>query len=321
MALPTLAAATLVLVAATGYMVIEGWDWYDAVYMAIITMGQVGYDEVRDLSAAGRAWTMFVIVAGLAVFVYASASLTALFLSGEVQASLRERRRARVRDQLNGHVVVIGFGRVGRSAAEAAVRSGRQCIVIDADGSRESAVDATGAVFLHGDARDVTVLRAAHVGRASALIMSLDDPSNAVVALTARSISPNLRIVSRVTDAAWRERLLRAGASHVVPVYESIGASLTATALDAEVVGVLPIPGTDMRVEELEVGLGSAAEGHDLRSLGTVDDDIHVLGVRRDTQLRRWPEADEVLQAGDMLVVLGTAAGLARLTQLVRHPR
>lgn len=319
MAGPTVAGIAAVAAASAGYVVVEGWHWFDAVYMALITIGQVGFNEVNPLSDAGRVWTMAVIVVGFAVFVYTSASLTALFLSGEVAASLRERRRAHMRDQLNDHVVVIGFGRVGRAAAEAAVHSGHTCLVIDAEERHDAEVGSVGAIFLRGDARDVTVLRDAGVPRASALITSLDDPSNAVVALTARSLSADLRIVARVTDVAWRERLMRAGASHVVPVYESIGASLTATALDAEVVGVLPVPGTDMRIEEMEVGVRSTAEGSDLRALGVETDDVHILGIRRDAVLRRWPEADEPLLAGDMLVVLGTAAGLAQLTALVRH--
>ena len=138
-----------------------------------------------------------------------------------------------MRQNLRDHVVVIGFGRVGRSAADAALHTGHDCVVIDTDPASEQAVESMGAVFLHGDARDVTVLRHANVAHAAALITTLEDPSNAVVSLTARSLSPTLRIVARVADVTWSERLLRAGASHVVPVYESIGAGLAATALDA----------------------------------------------------------------------------------------
>ncbi|MGA0894186.1 MAG: potassium channel family protein [Ilumatobacteraceae bacterium] len=316
---PSIAVAALVAASSTGYVAIEDWEWFDAVYMSVITIGQVGFNEVHPLSTAGQAWTVGVIVLGFAAFVYTAASLTALFVSGEVAAELREKRRARVREQLHEHIIVVGFGRVGHAAAEAAVRSGRQCVVVDADARKEDAVTGTGAVYLNGDARDATVLHRAGVSRAAALITSLDDPSNAVVALTARSLSSTLRIVARTTDVDWRERLMRAGASHVVPVYESIGASLTATALDAEVVGVLPIPGTDMRIEEIEVGAGSRAEGATLRSLGSEADDVHVIGLRRDGSMVRWPDADEPLADGDMLVVRGTAAGLARVTAVMRH--
>ncbi|MFZ4719284.1 MAG: potassium channel family protein [Ilumatobacteraceae bacterium] len=316
---PLVAAAVAITVASAGYVVVEGWRWDDALYMSMITMGQVGYGEVHPLTDAGRYWTMAVILAGFAVFVYSAASLTALFVSGDVAAALRERRRSKVREQLQDHVVIVGFGRVGRASADAALRCGHAVVVIDSAEALETAVDLVGAVFLKGDARDVTVLRTAGVTRAAALITSLDDPSNAVVALTARSIAPGLRIVARVTDSNWSDRLMRAGASHVVPVYESVGASMAATALDAEVLGVLAVPGSDMRVEEVEVGDGSRAEGTDLRSLMDLAPDVHILGLRHGDQVRRWHEADGSLAAGDMLVALGTAVSLARLTALVRH--
>lgn len=316
---PSIAAVVLVLTASTGFVLIEDWSWMDGVYMAFITVGQVGFMEVHPLSTAGRIWTMATILAGFAVFVYSAASLTALFVSGELRGAIRELRRSKVRTNLHQHVVVAGFGRVGRSAATAAIRNGRDCVVIDDRVASEDAVAELGAVFLCGDARDATVLRMAGVSRAAALVTTLDDPSNAVVALTARSLSPTLRIVSRVTDASWRERLMRAGASHAVPVYESVGASLAATALNEEVLGVLPIPGTDMRVEEMEVGAGSVAEGLPLTALMQRADDVHILGIRRDDGLARWHEASEVLRVGEVLLALGTAEALGHLTGMVRH--
>lgn len=316
---PGLAALTALAIGSTGYVVIEGWNWLDALYMSLITLGQVGYGEVHPLGSGGRIWTMGVIIAGFTVLVYSAASLTALFVSGEIKAAIRENRRMKVRGQLQDHVVVTGFGRVGRSAAEATVRSGRSCVVVDTNEALESAVEATGAVFLKGDARDATVLRRAGIESATALITSLDDPSNVVVALTARSLAPEVRIVARVADLTWRNRLMRAGVSNVVPVYESVGTSLASTALDAEVVGVLPIAGTDMRVEEVEVGEGSLAEGCDLRSLMGQTSDVHILGLRRNAELRRWHEADEPLRAGEMLVVMGSAVALGRLNAVLRR--
>ncbi len=316
---PVLAGVATVLLGALGYMVIEGWDPLDSVYMAVITVGQIGYNEVHPLTTAGRVWTMAVIGAGFAVFAYSAASITALFLSGEVAGAIRETRRARMREQMHDHVVVTGFGRVGRAAVEAARRGGRSCVVVDTDIGKEEAVTRCGAVFLHGDARDGTMLRRAAIHRAAALITSLDDPSNAVVALTARSLAPTVRIVTRVTDTSWRDRLMRAGASHVVPVYESVGASLAATALDAEVIGVLPIAGTDMKVEEMEIGAGSVAEGLDLRELAAMCDGVHLLGLRHQGNLVRWHETGEALHAGDVIVVLGSAPAVDRLTGLVRH--
>lgn len=316
---PLVAAAIAVAAASVGYVLIDEWSWFDAVYMAVITVFTVGYGEIDTLSNWGRLWTMGVILAGFTVFVYSAASITALIVAGDIKAAIRNRRRAQMREHLSDHVIVAGFGRVGRAAAEAALRGGSRCEVIDTDAGREEAILAMGAVFLCGDARDATVLRHAGVNRAAALIISLDDPSNAVVALTARSMAPGLRVVSRVTDLAWRNRLLRAGVSEVVPVYESVGTSLAAVALDAEVRSVVPIAGTDMRVEEVEVGANSRAEGLDLRGLMDVATEVHILGLRRDTEIRRWHEAGEPLCADDVLVVMGSSRALGDLNALLRR--
>ena len=143
---PVIVALLAIAVSSTGYMVIEDWGWFDAVYMSVITMGQVGYGEVHELTTDGRVWTIGVIFAGFGVFVYSAASLTALFLSGDVTAALRERRRSKVREHLKDHVIIIGFGRVGRASADAAIRSGRACVVIDTTDVVEDAVTTAGAV-------------------------------------------------------------------------------------------------------------------------------------------------------------------------------
>ena len=64
------ALAVVVTVGITGYMVIEGWSLLDAVYMTILTLTTVGYEEVHPLSSTGRIFTIFLIVAGVGVMLY-----------------------------------------------------------------------------------------------------------------------------------------------------------------------------------------------------------------------------------------------------------
>lgn len=315
---PLLAAASAVLISSIGYVLIADFRPFDALYMTVITLGTVGFGEIQPLDDWGRLWTIGVIFAGFGVFVYSSASLTALFVSGEVRATIVETRRSKVRAQLNEHVVVVGLGRVGRAAADAIVKSGRPCIAIDIDPDRQDEAQEVGAVFLCGDARDDAVLREAGVTRASAVVTALDDPSNAVVALTARSLAPTLRIVARVAAMEWHDRFVRAGVTHVVPVYESVGVGLAATALEGAVMGVLQVPGTSSRVEELRVGAGSAAVGNDLRSMMETVADVNLLGVRTTGGLTRWHEANEPIAAGDVLVAFGDYRALERMAKLVR---
>lgn len=306
-------AAVLVAVASTGYVIIADYGWADAVYMTIITLATVGYGEVQPLTHAGRWWTVTVIVAGFAVFVNATAQLTTLLLSGEIRAVLAVRRRNRMRSQLKGHVVVVGFGRVGRAAVASVREAGLPCAVIEADPTRAEDVARMGAVYVQGDGRDNESLEAANIGAAVALTTALDDPDNLVVTLTARTLRPDLRIVTRVNDMHWCERLRRAGASHLVPVYESAGASIAATALSADVIAVQELTGLGMRTEEILLPAGSPLAGREPVSLMAEDPDLVLIGVRRDSELTRWHEVGGVLQEGDVVVAMGPASSLAAL--------
>jgi voltage-gated potassium channel len=308
-----LSAAGLIGIAAAGYVVVADYSWMDALYMTVITLATVGYGEVQPLTAAGRWWTIITIIAGFAVFVNATAQLTALLLSGEIRHVLEERRRGKMRDRLERHVIVVGYGRVGRATANSIREAGLACAVVEEDTSRADDIIRAGAVFVQGDGRDIETLQAAGIDHAVALSTALDDPDNLVVIVTARTLRPDLRIVSRVNDIHWSERLRRAGASQLVPVYESAGASIAATALSPEVLAVQELTGLGMRTEEILVPAGSPLAGRDLASVMERDPELVLIGVRRDDSLTRWHEVQGTLREGDVVVAMGSSASLADL--------
>lgn len=308
-----LSAACLIAIAAAGYVVVADYSWMDALYMTVITLATVGYGEVQPLTAAGRWWTIVTIVAGFAVFVNATAQLTALLLSGEISDALEERRRSKMRDRLERHVIVVGYGRVGRATANSIREAGLACAVVEEDTSRADDIIRAGAVFVQGDGRDIETLQTAGIDHAIALSTALDDPDNLVVIVTARTLRPDLRIVTRVNDIHWSERLRRAGASQLVPVYESAGASIAATALSPEVLAVQELTGLGMRTEEILVPAGSPLAGCDLASVMERDPDLVLIGVRRDDSLTRWHEVQGTLREGDVVVAMGSSTSLAEL--------
>jgi voltage-gated potassium channel len=307
------AAAVLVVISSAGYVVIADYPWFDAFYMTMITLGTVGYGEVRPLDTAGRWWTIGVIIAGFTVFVNATARLTSLLLSGTINEALTERRRYKMRTHLSGHVIVVGFGRVGRATVASVRDAGLPCAVVEESVDRAEDVTRAGAVFISGDGRDLETLDAAGIARCTALVVALDDPDNLVVVVTARTLRPDLRIVSRVNDIAWAERLRRAGASTLVPVYESAGASLAATALNPEVLGVQDLSVMGVRTEELLVPDGSPLAGRPLVDLMADDTELVLIGVRRDAGITRWHEVDGTLREGDVIVAMGPPTSLAGL--------
>jgi len=297
--------ATLV-VATAGFVLLADYGWFDALYMSVITLGTIGYGEVRPLDNVGRTWAMLVIAGGFAMLVYSGTVFTSLILSGDLRVALARQRSARMREQLHNHVIVVGFGRVGRSVVYAVQRSGRQVVVVDADPEKEDAIRATGAISVLGDGMQEDVLRDAGIQAAKALIAAgPDDPANLVVTLTARALRPDLRIVARVNELEWQQRIQRAGASAAVSPYGDFGAGLASSALGTDLVETHVFSGYGLRTEDIVVGAGSSMIGRRPGDLVAGKADITLLAMRRSEPGAVWQKTETELQAGDVVVIVG----------------
>lgn len=302
--IPIIAALVVVAVSTVGYLLTTDLSVFDSFYMTIITVGTIGFDEIGDLGTTGRVWTMFVIVAGYGVLVGMTARFTSLLLSGTFGDLRAERRRKRMQSKLSDHIVVVGYGRVGRATVEAARRSGRNCAVIDNNVGLGSAIEEDGAVPVVGDARDSDTLEAAGLSRAASLVLALSDPDNLVVGTTARLLFPDLRIVARVSDMEWCDRLRKAGADDLVPVYRSAGQHLAVSATTSGVIGIMGDVGGYM-VEEVEIKQSSKMLGMRPRDIMEAHPDVVVVGIRRENDLTRWHEVSDPIAVGDVVIVVG----------------
>ncbi len=304
----------LATVATVGYVVIEGFGWLDALFMTVITLSTVGYAEVHPLDTAGRVFTIGVIIASFATFVYAVSTLTNLFTSGDAVAHIRTRRSRRMRNSLDSHVIVVGFGRVGQAAARGVVEMGRPCLVIDRNPANEEAIAAAGCVALIGDATREADLDEAGIQRAVALIAAAaEDDTNLIVVLTAHAVREDLRVVSRVNDVTWADRITRAGAAVAQSPYLSYGMTLAASAITPAVLDLHELPLLGLGTEEMTVSSGSRFAGLPLRAMQDAHPGVLVVGLRRDRKLHRWHDIDGALGDGDVLVVLGTPEHLRAL--------
>ncbi len=313
-----MAMLVVATIATGGYIVIEGYGWIDAIYMTVITLGTIGYGEVRPLDTAGRVLTMALIIAGFAAFVYAASILTSFFTSGEAANHLRAQKARRMEAELENHVIVVGYGRVGHAVVESLTRMGRTCVVLDHNAALAGAIEAGGALHVVGDATDEQDLVRAGIRRAAAFVAAADqDADNLVVVLTARAVSPTIRIVSRVNDSAWLTRMERAGANVAQSPYGSYGDALAASALSAAAgalhgVHMLGL-GLGLGTEEMPVSASSPLVGKVFARLDQDYARIHLLGVRRDGELLPWHDAPDPVRADDALFVIGLPENLAHL--------
>lgn len=314
-----LAALVGLFVASTaGYMTIEHFSLLDAAFMTVITLSTVGYGVVHPLDAIGRVFTMGVIVTSFVTLVFAGATLTTVYTSGEAADHRRQARGRRMRHALQDHVIVAGFGRVGQAAARGVRELDRDCVVMESDASLETRIGEAGHLAFIGDATDERDLVEAGIHRAAALIAAAsDDATNLVVTLTARALCPDLRIISRVNQGDWQDRIMRAGANVAQSPYPSYGTSLAVSAITPGVLELHTLPLLGLATEEIEVSATSGLVGRLIPEIGEMTSGVLVIGLRRDQRFRRWDDVEGPIAPGDVIVALGEPTRVRALAQLV----
>ncbi|QEG39660.1 potassium channel family protein [Roseimaritima ulvae] len=200
-----------------GYRFIGGYPWTESIWMVVITISTVGFSERSTLPIGVQLWTIGVILFGISASVYAVGGLIQWMLEGELERLLGNRRMTQELNQLNRHVIICGFGRMGNALAEDLQHAGRAVVVIDDDPEACEATQSAGYASVLGDATDEDVLREARIDRASALVTVLpSDAENVFITLTARNLNDQLQIVARAEQLSTESKLRQAGANRVV---------------------------------------------------------------------------------------------------------
>ena len=208
----------VVMCASTIAYVSQGWSFRDAVYMVIITIYTVGYGEVRPIDTPLlRLITIAQVVLGCTGMIFLTGALVQYFTVSQInRLGGQKRMRAQI-EQLKGHVVVCGFGRLGTALARTLNASSAGFVVLEESAERAAEAQAQGYLCVTGDATSEESLRAAGVERAHALATVLsNDALNVFITLSARALNPELLIVARGELPSTQSKLLQAGADKVV---------------------------------------------------------------------------------------------------------
>jgi voltage-gated potassium channel len=317
---------SVVALGTLGYMTLEGWDFFESLYMTVITLSTVGFSEVRPLSQAGRLFTAGLIVAGVGAVTYLFAAISQYIISGELTGSLRKARMQQRIDDLSGHYVICGYGRVGQQVQLDLESKGRQCVVVEPNEEALKEVPPRTLVVV-GDAADDDVLLRAGIERASGLVAATgDDATNLFVALSAHTLNLKLPIVARANDPATEPKLIRAGATHVISPYTLSGRRIARQLLYPSVTDFLDVVmhsgGLELWLEECHIGSGSelhnkTAHEAEVRKLTGAN----VLAVRRHDEgaIMTNPPVEMRFEPGDVLIALGTRTQLEALESLSKR--
>jgi voltage-gated potassium channel len=209
-----LAALALVTASGTiGYLLL-GFSPMNALYQTVTTISTVGFGEIEPMSTRERLFTIVLILGGVGTAIYILSGLVEAVVDGELGELLGRRRVERRIAHWSEHVIICGYGRVGRSIADLVATGGTDVVVVDRDPERLAGLP---VATLQGDATDEGVLRTAGIGRARVLVAALTtDADNLFLTVTARSMRPDLFIVARVRQEASESKLASAGADRVV---------------------------------------------------------------------------------------------------------
>src|SRR5262245_50412986 len=209
----------IILVGIGGYMTIEKYNFIEALYMTTLAVTTVGFREVKILSPEGEAFTIFLLILSWGALIFILSRLTQFIVSGEINQYFKIRRLMIAIEKMDQHVIVCGFGRNGQQAARTLKVHNVPFVVVE---KRPEMIDQHAGehpdlVYLLGDGTEDDVLMKAGIQRAKALITALPtDADNVFIVLTARSVNPSIRIISRASSAASQPKLIKAGADSVI---------------------------------------------------------------------------------------------------------
>jgi voltage-gated potassium channel len=311
----------LIMVGGTvGYMVIEGASLLDAVYMTIITLSSVGYEETIPLSHAGRVFTIILISFGAGTVAFMVFMIGGIVVEGQIRKVFGRRFVERQIKGLKDHYIICGFGRMGSVLAGQLAEQKVPLVVVEQDSEAVARLADSDFLFVEGDATTEDVLESANIRNARGLISGLtSDADNLFVTLTARGMNPDLFIMARAVDERSEGKLLLAGADRVVDPYRLGAMRLAQSILRPAFVDFVELAThrdhLELGMEEIRVEPGSPLDGVRLR-----DSEIRsryglmVITIKKtDGTMTLNPPPDLMIEAGDILISIGKPEDLRQL--------
>lgn len=310
---------------ALGYMVIEGWNLIDSLYMAIITITTVGFGEVHSISELGRLYTIVLIFVGGGFFVYGAGLVVQFFVEGSIKKILGRRRLEKRISRMKDHYIVCGYGRIGKVLVHN-LKAQRSLKIVAVENNPElvEEMEEDNVLYISGDATSEAVLLKAGIKKAKGIVAALaTDAFNVFLVLTARQLNPDIFIFAR-TSCKESESKLRAAGAHIVESPYEIGAmSMAQRILRPTVTSFLELAfasgNKDIQMEEIPVNSRSELLDIKLKDSGIRQRfNLILIAIKKeDGRMMFNPSHESAFRVGDTVIAVGNYENLIRFEKVL----
>ncbi len=304
----------LTAIGTLGYSYIEGWSLHDSLYMTIITLTTTGFQEVHQLSFAGRNLTMILLVVGVGTVAYSVSVIMSDLLSINLE-SRRKNKMDKQISQLKDHTIICGHGRMGKVIADEIAKVHNNFIIIEQDPAKIKTISHSHYKYIEGDCTHDEVLLKAGIKDAKILVSMIASDSDALyLALAARSLKANLHIIVRASEEEAKLKILRAGANKVILPILMSGMKVAQAILNPAVEDYIDLSGVNetgngqmYQLADINVLLNSNLVGKTLRTCEFQKLGLIIVGIKKaSNEFVFSPSPDYKFESGDTLLSLGT---------------
>ena len=322
--LSVLMTALVVIMGTAGYMLFEGRDFLDSVYMTVTTLSTVGFGEVHKVSRIGQIYTIVLIIVGVGFFLYVIGAVVQFMVEGRIRTILGRRRLDKKIDKLKNHYIVCGYGRIGMVLCKSLLTNPIDLVVIDNKPDVETELIEDGFIYVSGDATDETILLKAGIKRAKGLIAVLGtDAENVFLVLTARQLNPDIFIMARATYSKSKSKLKAAGADKAESPYVMGAVNMAQRIIRPTVTSFLDLAFTyknkDIQMEEIPISDSSKLANIALKDSGIRQQfNLIIIAIKkRDGSMLFNPSFETVIYGGDTVIAVGEENNLQKLQKIL----
>ncbi len=302
-----------------GYMYLENWGLLDSLYMTVISITTTGFAEINPISPPGRIFTIFLIITGVLSIAYTGGRTAQFFIETEF---FKGRRMLKKVENLTGHYIVCGYGRMGKTICDGLIESNSPFLVIENSEAKIEILDSRNILYVFGDATSDETLIKAGIERAKGFVCVIrTDAENVFASLSAKELNPEVYIVARAIDEGTEAKLRKAGADRVVKPYDLGGNRMVQLLLRPGVIdfidGVARDRDLQIGLEEIQVCKESKLVGKTLMD-SPIRKELNIIVVaisRVKGEFIYNPGGKEIVSQGDKLIAIGEKSSLTKLAE------